>query len=151
MYYSILSSCLWNSDYLLRDRKGKSLCYYGSKEIHSNYCFLHLLRFPENYSHQCRLKIFMQILIYATCFFNRYPILRVHSLFWQQISVQTRGLIVQQILMVPRITSLTQNLKIFKNLKISMNFDKQFLDFERLEVSLLGISRPSLPLKNRFI
>ena len=28
-----------------------------------------------------------------------------------------------------------------------MNFDKQFLDFERLEVSLLGISRPSYPLR----
>ena len=73
MYYSILSSFLWNSDYLLRDRKGKSFCYYGPKEIYSNYCFLHLLRFPENYSHQCRLKMFMQIPIYATCFLPRIP------------------------------------------------------------------------------
>ena len=64
---------LWNSDCLLRDRKWEILGYYGSKEMHSSYCFLHLLRFSENYSHQCRLKTFMQTPTYTTCFFLGTP------------------------------------------------------------------------------
>lgn len=66
MYYSMLSSSLWNSDSLLRDRKGERLGYYGSKEIYSC-CLPHLVRFSEDYSCQCRLRIFMQIPAYVTC------------------------------------------------------------------------------------